>query len=324
MSIQPEHTRGEVGALKLAPQDMRTISEGVDVPNKSILLEYIHWQIFTQNSNFIVFVEGLPGTGKSWTSLGILERWSEKVGKTFTVKDNVCSTPASLMRHIALLETRFSAGESVRGTALIFDDAGVSMDSRKWFEEVHKILNDTCEVMRYLGIILFITAPRKKRIDTKIRDLGHATLKIKKKVQGSHTVCKFYLNEQHWKTGQEIFKLLRALHHGWTYRLDCIRVKPPSVKLRNEYENWMQQFKGKIIQQSYAKLSETDAESVPKEKRRKLTSRQKEIYTFLRSGLNVEAVSRHLLLSEFSVKRHMAMLRAKGWGDWNAEIPQTI
>jgi DNA-binding CsgD family transcriptional regulator len=285
---------------------------GLALPQTSILMEFIYHQIYRQNSNLIVLCEGLPGLGKSITSAGIGERWSDFVGLPFTVKHNFSHTIPELLQRISELQLRHERGETTRGIVLQYDDAGVTMDSRKWQDEMHKALNDSLEVMRYLGVVLFITVPSRTRIDKKMRDLAHATLKIMKKKEGEYTLCKFYLNSKHWKTGEDIFTLLRAQHKGWVFKVDLVKVKPASIRVRRDYEEWMLQFKGNIIKRSFARIQKKSNE-VAVEQRKNLTERQRQILMLLKGQNTPGMIATQLGISEAGVSTHIRNIRAKGW-----------
>lgn len=281
-------------------------------PKNSLLHEYVYNQIYKQNSNLIVLVEGLPGKGKSVSIIAVGERWSYSIRKSFTIRYNVVHTISELMSRVADLEMRFQKGESVRGTTLVFDDAGVSMDAREWQNSMHKVLNDSLEVMRYLGLVLFITVPSRARVDKKMRDLAHATMRILKKREGEFTLCKFYLNEKHWKTGDDIPVLLRAQHQGWTFKIDLVKIRPPSVKLFHDYQKWMMAFKGGIIRKNYAKLQRKSSK-VKESERKSLTERQRQVYLLLKYGSSTSAIAQQLQLGEAGVSTHIRNIRAKGW-----------
>jgi len=298
--------------VRLAPaqtQDIGIIGS-VCLPKVSVFREFVHYQVFKQNSNFIVLVEGLPGTGKSVSSLGVLERWSQEVTKHFSVRYNVTHSIKKFMARVADLQVRFEKGEDIRGTALVLDDAGVSADSRRWFEDIHKLLNDTAEVFRYLGLVVFLTVPNRNRMDKRLRDLAHGRFKIIKKKEGEYTLAKFYLHEHHWKTNEPIFTLLRARNAGWNFKITSIKIRPPSLLLRREYEVWMREFKGGLIIKNNALLNQN---ITPIEQRRPLTERQKQVYFLYRGGQGISAIGAQLGIGEGGVSTHLRSIRARGW-----------
>ena len=282
----------------------------IPLPPGSILHEYMYNQIFVQNSNFIVLVTGMPGAGKSLSSAGVLERWAWAVNKPFSVRYNIVHGAGELISRLADLERRYTLGEEVRGTALQLDDAGVSMDSRAWYDTIHKLLNDSVEVMRYLGLVLFITVPNKDRLDKKIRDLAHANLDIKKKREGEYTLAKFYITGHNWRTGDYMPTLLRAGSQGWTFQVKAVRISPPSLALRREYSSFMQKFKGGIIQKSAAVFLNKNK---PVSEKQPLTERQRQVYFMINGGTGADSAAHQLGISLVSVKAHLNEIRRKGW-----------
>lgn len=311
VSLMKKDLNVELGASIVYPsQNTNTLLAS----GKSIFLDYVHNQIFGQNTNLIVMVEGLPGKGKSVSSLGILERWSLRAQRSFSVEYNVVFSIQELMQRVADLEARTQRGENVRGTAILYDDAGVSMDSRGWMHTLHKLLNDSIEVFRYLGIVMFITAPNRTRLDKKLRELAHATLKPFKVRNGEYSLCKFYINEKHWKTGDDVPTLLRAKHYGWVLKMDMIKVRKPSATIMHDYDRLSRVFKGGIIQQSYQKLVRKN--SVPESERKDLTPRQKDIYLLAKKGLSAGQIAIQLGIGEGGVETYLRAIKNRGYDDF--------
>lgn len=301
--------------LKVMSADVSLNVNGVPQinPNKSVFLDYLDNLIFRQNSNFICFVTGLPGLGKSVSTISVCSQFAKRHGQPFSIKGNVASSIHDLVKKVADLEAEYTRGGIIRGRPLIYDDAGISMDSRHWFEKAHKMLNDMIEVFRYLGVPLFITTPSQFRVDSKMRDLAHAVIKVVKKKEGEYTMCKLYLSNRHWKTGDYIPVLLRAQHKGWTYKVDWLKIRPPSITLRREYDEWMKEFKGHIIQQNYSQLMKKNM--VPEKDRKVLTEKQRYIYFKKKAGLTDAEISTQLGISPAGVATHIRNIRWRGYTD---------
>lgn len=295
-------------SISLSPKDFD--ATGI-VPNKSIFLEYMRNVIFEKDANFIVIIEGKPACGKSVTGLGILERWCGFIGRTMTIKDNLVFGARNLMEKLADLQMRKANGEDIRGFPLLFDEAGISMDNREWHNHIHKILNDTTEVFRYLNLVFFITVPNKSRIDSKLRDLAHGNIKPFYVKKDEYSLCKLYLNDKTWD-GKEILQRLRAQHHGFVFVIDSLRVKKPSARLMNEYKHAQEEFKGGTIQSGFDKIKKRESLDGGGEKK-PLTDRQRQIYLLARSGIPTRAIATQLAISDASVGIHLRNIRAKGY-----------
>lgn len=310
ISVSSSWVRG--ATVRLAPQQVQKISAVSDLvlPKKSIFREFVHWQIWEQNSNFIVFFEGLPGIGKSWSSVGVGERLSIDNHRHFSIRYNVKHSIKEFVAVIADLQERFEKGENTRGTVLILDDAGVSANAQKWFEDVSKLLSDTTEIFRYLGLIVIITTPFSEEVLKRVRCLAHARFKLKKKKVGKYVLAKFYLHDHHWKDNKLILTKLRARFGGWNFVIDKIRIPPPSLRLRREYEAWMRDFKGGIIRKNNAILNKN---IVPIEQRKPLSERQKQVYFLYRAGNSIRAIATQLGIGEGGVQTHLRSIRQRGW-----------
>lgn len=295
--------------VQLASQDF---NEKNITPQKSIFLEYLRNSVIEKDSNFICMIEGKSGSGKSICGLGILERWSKYIGMPFDVKTNVVFDTKKMMYLLSELENKKKNGENIKGFPILFDEAGISMDNRQWHDHVHKIINDTAEVFRYLNLVLFITTPSRSRVDVKLRDLAHATLQPKHIKKNEYALCKFYLNERSWNNKQELFLRLNASHKGWRFVIDFLKVKKPSAKVFNEYQEVMKNFKGNIIQVGYSKLNKREDMSGGGEKK-PLTLRQRQIYMLSQGGNPNKSIAVQLGISEMSVSLHLRNIRAKGY-----------
>lgn len=298
------------GTLKLEGKDLKA---GLPVPNRSLFLEFLYNKVIKQDSNFVCIVEGKGGSGKSVSTLGLLERWCERIGRPFSIKDNVFFELQGLMGKLAELQLLKEQGVDIRGYPLLFDEAGISMDNRQWANHMHKILNDATEVFRYLNLVFFMTVPYRNRIDSKLRDLAHGTLRPLKVVNREYSVCKFYNNDRNWK-GDEIFARLKAQHRGWTMIVDSLMIKKPSARVMHEYQKAQELFKGATIQGGYQKMMGKIEKDNAVEKK-VLSERQRQVYYLKRQGLKNMEVAVQLGMSEGGVATHLRNIRGKGYSD---------
>lgn len=294
--------------------DKSSFDEEKIAPKISLFQTYLYKQVMERDSNFIGIVEGKSGTGKSVSTIALLERWSLRVKQPFSIAGNVFTDATGLMQKLSDLEQRKAQGEDVRGTAIVLDEAGIVMDNRAWQSHIHKILNDTIEVFRYLNLVFFITAPYRNRIDSKLRDLAHGTFRPVKVVQHEYSIVKFYLNDKNWK-GEDIYPRLRAQHHGWTFVVSHLRVKKPSLKLMNDYKAMQEQFKGKTITEGYRKLLPKHKTMNGTGEKKPLNDKQRKIYMYAKQGLTREEIAAAIGMSPTSVRGHLKLISAMGYLD---------
>ncbi len=125
-------------------------------------------RIHVQNTNAIVGVFGLPGTGKTYTAVRI----AELVDRTFNLGRVVFTVPD-------FLRLRNGPPHLPRGSAILFDDTSRGANSRKWQTPMNQALADVANTFRFEGYLVLCTARISKTMDSQFRDLFHLTLEVK-------------------------------------------------------------------------------------------------------------------------------------------------
>lgn len=136
-------------------------------------IRHIKRQIFN-NKNFILFIGGKPGTGKSWSAIGI----AKMLNKDFTM-DRVVFRASDLMKII-----NDPIYQNKKGIVIIWDEAGIELSNQNWFNLVNKMINFLMQTFRHRNFILIFTSPFKDFIQASTRKLIHAeftTTKINRK-----------------------------------------------------------------------------------------------------------------------------------------------
>ncbi len=81
----------------------------------------------------------------------------------------------------------------------MFDEVGVSAGgaaARRWYSDVNQAIVDTTQTFRNMQLFTIFTAPGFDYIDSKVRDLVHAQVTMKKKhVKQGYSEAKFYFCE---------------------------------------------------------------------------------------------------------------------------------
>lgn len=125
-------------------------------------------RIHVQNTNAIVGIFGLPGTGKSYAQFRI----QELVDPTFGI-DRVAWTVRDFM-HL-----RNGPPHLPRGSGIALDDLQRAANSRKWQSPANQALSDTANTFRFEGYLVTVTARESATIDSQFRELFHLTLEVK-------------------------------------------------------------------------------------------------------------------------------------------------
>ena len=133
----------------------------------SRFVSYIKSRLHVQNKNFLVVIVGATGSGKSYTGL----RLCEAVDATFDLS-RVCFTPIEFMELL-------TSGKLKRGSAILFDEAGVGMNSRNFQTATNKALNYIVQTFRSNNYMVVYTTPDYNFVDKTVRKLAHSLLETK-------------------------------------------------------------------------------------------------------------------------------------------------
>ncbi|MGC9124174.1 MAG: hypothetical protein ACP5IB_08960 [Thermoplasmata archaeon] len=123
------------------------------------------------NKNDIIFFIGPPGSGKSYGALSL----ASSVDPTFNV-DRVVFSVEEFMDVFMKEETDPKTGEKIqkflpKGSAIVFDDAGVDINAREWQTQQAKIMGKLSQSMRYLNHVIIFTVPSATFIEKQTRTL---------------------------------------------------------------------------------------------------------------------------------------------------------
>lgn len=117
-------------------------------------------RITERNLNAIVGFFGQTGSGKSYSGF----RLAELVDRTFDIHRIAFDVDPFL----ELVDSNLP-----RGSGIMFDDAGLGMNSRDWQTASNRILSKVAQSFRFKGHLTIITAPDITMIDSQVRSLFH-------------------------------------------------------------------------------------------------------------------------------------------------------
>lgn len=201
---------------------------------QSYIIQYILNRI-RKNKNFLGLIVGGTGSGKSYSSLRI----AELLDPGFTVK-RVVFTAKEFME---VLES----GTLYKGAVIIFDEAGVGIPAREWYNVMNKSMNYVLQTFRNLNIIVLFTTPDLSFIDSQSRKVLHGYFQTE---TINHTekqvIIKPYFIQNDPKGGKTYYKFLPVIHKGESFTIDRMRVSLPSKEIINEYENKKREYTKKL------------------------------------------------------------------------------
>jgi len=224
---------------------------------------------FNKNQNFICITVGNPGSGKSYCNL----RMAEIVDPNFSI-NKVAFSPQRLLDLI-------QKERLPKGSAIVFEEAGVGMASREFFKKENIMLGKIFQTMRYRGHAVFINVPDLSMIDKIAKRVSHAMFRP---IHIDHVrrvlIAKAYLIK-YTSDGKEMTPFLKGSNANGNYTVQTIELLQPSVELRHAYEKKKDEFVNKLYNQFREELDPNKAKKV------KYSLQQKRLKEILENDPNI-------------------------------------
>ena len=166
--IDPEYNPEDIGiefedehfhAIEDIEEDYKLLVEQKRMKHKHWLSNYALKRI-NMNQNYILLIVGQVGSGKSYSAITL----AEDIDPYFNV-DRIVFHPKEF---VSLLDVGLP-----KGSVIIWEEVGVSLSSRDWYREQNKIISSLFETFRRHNLILIMTVPNVKFIDSRIRAMIH-------------------------------------------------------------------------------------------------------------------------------------------------------
>lgn len=247
-------------------------------PKEKYWLSYINQRI-GRNKNFLGFISGPTGAGKSYTCLSICEQ----IDPEFSVERCVFSG-LELMKLI-------NSKKLKKGSAIMFDEMSIDMDNRNWNSTTNKMINYLMQTFRYRGFIMLMNSPFMDFVDSKTRKLFHAEMSIKR-IDFDTSECVLAPRLIQYNTRQQKFyyKRLRVINpHFGNVPIDTWRVVKPSELLRKAYEQKKDFYARLLNKRIESELSAIDNPEEKVDKRTKVVDMEKFRFA-VEEGLSISAL----------------------------------
>ncbi len=252
--------------------------------------------------NFLCFISGPTGSGKSWSALRIALMLDKNFGK-----DRIIMSMKELMR---LINSKKLKGA---GAVILWDEAGVDLSSKNWQSLTNKLINFLMQTFRHQRIILLFTSPYLDYIDASTRKLFHAewtmtsinfkegTAKIKPHlIQYNSRLKKFYYK----------YLRVRTLNRGVAPVKFWNIPKPPNW-LIEQYEELKLKFTGQLNINIEKQLNELERSKI--KTRTPLTDIQFKVLSLMSKYDDIYTVSMELNISVRTAYFHISQSKKKNW-----------
>ena len=203
-----------------------------------------------KNQNWLAVITGQTGTGKSYSAISIAKIIDEK----FT-NDQIVYTPEQFM-------SLLNSGVLKKGSAIVFDEAGVGIPNRDWYTIQNKLVSYVLQTFRHKNLAVIFTTPSLDFIDIHTRKLFHAYIETKSINREIETViCKWFEIEHISRFGKTYFRYPILKNGNKILKIKMISIPKPPEDLVELYE------KSKI---EYTKVLGLDAEKTIRTTREKI------------------------------------------------------
>ena len=253
-----------------------------------------------QNKNFMAFIGGPTGSGKSFSCISL----AEMLDTTFNI-DRIVFTGKALMEQIN--------SDLPKGSVIVFEEAGIQMNNRNWQSKINKVLNFLAQTFRHKCLIILFNSPYIDFVDSATRRLFHAefqTVSIDFKTQT--TRLKPRLLQYNGRIGKMYYKRLIVLKKGkGSVKIDSLRLPKPSKDLLTLYEAKKTAFTTELNKTITNAFNEEVVGGQSK-KIKDLTSIQSEIVELLKGGKTIPEIATLKGRESSSVYRSIDLIKKKG------------
>ena len=124
---------------------------------REVLKRFIYRKFFAKEKGCLAYFSGMPGNGKSNAALALCE----DIDPTFN-EERVFFTPGEWLKAVKTIKS---------GQAIIYDDAGLTANSKTWYSFSNRAISYTSQSMRSREALVVFTVPFIEYIDSQTRKL---------------------------------------------------------------------------------------------------------------------------------------------------------
>lgn len=213
-------------------------------------IEFIKDRI-KKNKNFLGFISGPTGSGKSWTCMSIAERLDPE----FDIS-RVVFNARQFMKLVQDPKIK-------SGNVIVFEEMGVSMSNKSWQSLTNKMLNFCFQTFRHRNFIVLMNSPYMDFVDASTRKLFHAELRTVSIDLGTCQVkLKPRLIQYNSRYQKFYYKRLRMVVNRKTIPIKDWLVDKPSEKLILDYEKAKTNFTTKLFSTIETQLNKENIDKI--------------------------------------------------------------
>lgn len=244
--------RTEEVDLSLANFDIPLEEQTINQKVATTIVKDIKDRLTKYDQNWLSVVVGQTGSGKSTCALAL----AEMIDPTFNA-----SRVAYSFDEFMQLITNEKDGES-KGKAIVWDEAGVGIDNRKWASKVNILVNKILQTFRHDNYAVIFTVPDPSFVDSKTRILFHNIIETKNILRESQKVKTSWLEVKRNVAQDKVFAYHpKVMAEGRIFKIRSILIPKPSAKLLNAYVRTSNKFKTDLKEEAKEELKESKMKS---------------------------------------------------------------
>lgn len=211
------------------------------------IVSHIFNRIMKRNKNFIILCIGPTGSGKSYAMMRLAEAVTERTKREFNI-NNIVFKSADAVRQVTA--SAMGKGPLYKGSAIIFDEGGLDLSRKEWYQAGSKAMVQNLESQRFLNLLFIFTVPDESYIDKDVLPLVHLKIEMTDNIdeeKGLATgkpllIYKNRYNSSSRTTPSYIAMFPIEITPEGIFTLTRIHFNKPSEKLMEEYEARKREF----------------------------------------------------------------------------------
>lgn len=140
------------------------------------VIRYIGNRISSEGKkNFLCFVTGPTGSGKSYSAISMAEIYSKMFNIEFNPEYHIIS---SLKELLELITEPEETRKIKFGSVIVFDEPQIEGSSIEWQSDINKALVQLVSTFRNQRLVVFFACPYKEMVSKQTRILFHGEFKV--------------------------------------------------------------------------------------------------------------------------------------------------
>jgi len=267
-------------------------------PREKYWITYIKKRI-QENKNFLGFVSGATGSGKSYSSLRICE----ELDPEFSIKRCVFGG-LELMNLI-------NSGVLKKRSSIVFEEIGVELSNKNWASITNRMINYLLQTFRARNFVLIMNSPYMDFVDSSTRKLFHSEMRtVGIDFKNKEVRLKAQLLQYNSRLKKFYYKRLKVIKPEGKVPIDIWRVAKPTEPLRLAYEKKKREYSDRLNKKIYDELEAVEQKG---KKNKTLTEIQQETLDLLKQGLNIKQIAVMRDRGLRSVQETVKWIKKKGY-----------